>query len=651
MRTFRSGWQTQQKFAAQRASLRPDPPAVAVPVPALETPVVPTTAKLDAALQRLEIPQAFRNIGRAHNPSVTVHRGELRVVVRVVDQDRNTSNVFGVIQDGVMMRPHVSSDLATHERHPTPLRQGYEDCRPFEWNERLWAVATTYDTMAGGGAGRIVVLELSDVGDVINVHPQAGRRVEKNWMPVDQDGRLRFVYSVDAGIVVDFNAVSVPDVSVPQFRGGSQLVCFGDHWLAVVHEVQGEQPRVYQHRFVLFDRNLRVVQRSKPFHFQHVGVEFCAGLAAWRGGFVASFGVNDCEAWLATVTDESVCRMLGVVRQGMTIVVPKNWVLVCHSPHERCGIGEYGRQLDVSLSKMAAVFSFKLTDQEIAAQGVTSNETVLVHYEPMLIPEGFVEKLRHLRARGAKVVFCCHWYARDTLSAYSGLVDAFVVHRSCSEPSAPRTVEIPLGCPTYQPSESREALRERLGFQSNDTVITTVGFLVRWKQIPQTLDALLSQTSNHRIVFQVQTPWHFSNQESKGEDESVRAILARYPNARVKFSTEFLPEKELLDRVHASDLGFVFHGQNTNSVSAATKQFVSARTPLVITESSHGTDLRGGVVRVPGFDAAIFAREVLRVAEDPARLDGLRRAMMDEYARINMDAVAGKYLELFRSLR
>jgi glycosyltransferase involved in cell wall biosynthesis len=277
---------------------------------------------------------------------------------------------------------------------------------------------------------------------------------------------------------------------------------------------------------------------------------------------------------------------------------------------------------------------------------VEPNAILLVHYEQQLVPVGFVETLRTLRARGVRVVFCCHWYLYNVLGAYRDLVDAFVVHR----PYGNQTIEIPLGCPIYEPETGRLDLRARLGFQPDDIVVTTLGFLSQWKKIPATLEAILSKAKNSRLVFQIQTPRHFSNQESEHEEVAIRAVMAKYPQVQTRLSTDFLPEKDLLDRVYASDLGFVFHGQNTDSVSAANKQFVSARCPLVITESTHGADLKGGVVRVPGFDVAVFAAEVLRIAQNADLRDRLRGDMADEYARINMDVVAEKYMELLGGL-
>ena len=88
--------------------------------------------------------------------------------------------------------------------------------------------------------------------------------------------------------------------------------------------------------------------------------------------------------------------------------------------------------------------------------------------------------------------------------------------------------------------------------------------------------------------------------------------------------------------------------QNTGSVSAATKQFVSGRTPLVITGSSHASDLQGGVVRVEGFDPADLAEAALSLARDERRRAALREEAEREYARLNMNEVARRLAELLQ---
>jgi glycosyltransferase involved in cell wall biosynthesis len=329
-------------------------------------------------------------------------------------------------------------------------------------------------------------------------------------------------------------------------------------------------------------------------------------------------------------------------------------VVVCHSPHARCGIREYGRQLDEALSKSVKIVASTFERPTEIVDSAEQGSIVLVHYEPTFAGHGFVETLRAIKAKKARVALCCHLFSPQVIAwADHGLVDALVTHRDYGRSArGPHIVQIPLACPVYTPSIGRAELRARFGFASDAIVLTTLGFLAQWKRLPDLLKSLLSAAaSDQNFIFQIQTPWPFANREmAAAEEVRVRDVLSRHAGDRVRFSTEFIPERDLLDRVHASDLGFVFHGQHTLSVSAATKQFVSARCPLVITDSTHSSDVNGGIVRVSGFDPSRFASEVIHVARDAAMRERLGIEMAGEYARLNMDTVAAQYLELFRSI-
>ena len=94
----------------------------------------------------------------------------------------------------------------------------------------------------------------------------------------------------------------------------------------------------------------------------------------------------------------------------------------------------------------------------------------------------------------------------------------------------------------------------------------------------------------------------------------------------------------------------MYHGVDSGSVSGATKQFVSARTPVVITSSTHASDLKKGIVRVVGRDANSFCREVARVIDDVALRERLRVEQEENYAELNWEATADKFVDALSKL-
>ena len=326
-------------------------------------------------------------------------------------------------------------------------------------------------------------------------------------------------------------------------------------------------------------------------------------------------------------------------------------VTVCHSHQQRCGVKEYGLALDRSL--VAAGVDLKTCSYDDLGDGVGAAQPgsiLLVHYEPSLVTAWFLSQyLKAARDKGCKTVLCCHWYEHDYLREYCGLVDRFVLHRTYPLRHT-ESVVIPLGCPVYEPPADREALRQRLGLQPGTTIMATIGFLSRWKQLPEIAAAMLNAMLPHPslwLVMHTPRPYY-----PEGQDEArLRHLFTTHPaGTRVRFSTDFVPDHETLDIAYAADVGFLYHPIHTGSVSAATKQFVSARRPLVVTGSAHAWDLKGGIERVDGFDAWTFAQRTVELALDRDKQARLRGEMQREYDRMNMHTVAKQYVDLFRSL-
>ena len=328
-------------------------------------------------------------------------------------------------------------------------------------------------------------------------------------------------------------------------------------------------------------------------------------------------------------------------------------VWVTHSTRgERCGIAQYGEQLDRSLRKLGVEILLRSYDSLPLRKEVAEGDVLLFHFEPSLVTnqDAFVQCMRDARALGAKVALCCHWYRHDDTTRYDSLVNRYVLHRTYPDAGS-QSVVIPLGAPLYElPPEERSALRARLGLPADKIVLTTVGFLSEWKRMPDVVERLADVLPSEMVI-RVQSPPQFSavGKAHYQQDVAMRRAAEKWPG-RVILSLDFLPERDLTDLVHASDLGFLYHPIDTGSVSAATKQFVSGRTPVVVTGSTHAVDVVRGVRRVGSFEVDVFAKEVVRIAADAGLLEKLRKGIALEYERINMDVVAKKYVEEFQKL-
>lgn len=323
-------------------------------------------------------------------------------------------------------------------------------------------------------------------------------------------------------------------------------------------------------------------------------------------------------------------------------------LIVYTSSHEQCGVREYARELDDQLRELGVNLLETPLNNLTMLREAAPGQVFLLHVEPSLLGPDFDNALSSALQRGAYVAVCFH-YLDDTLySRVKNRAHAMVRHRDYGLHD-PRLHEVPLGCPVYEPPSGteRQVLRQRFGLPKSAIVVTTVGFLAPWKQIPETALQLLGRLPANAHL-QLICPSHFSG-ESGAEAHKLSAIVDMHPT-RTIWTSSFIPARELLDRVAASDLGFVYHPVNTGSCSAATKPFVSARCPVVVTSSNHASDIREGAIRTSELDIAGFAETVASVTRNPHSLQHFRAGMQRDYERLNMRRVAEQYLNVFRNI-
>jgi tetratricopeptide (TPR) repeat protein len=201
----------------------------------------------------------------------------------------------------------------------------FECARLFAWRDALWCCATVRELTPKGWCQQVLArIDESQQGSCRLANwrvlvPEGPTRHEKNWMPQIAGEGLQFIYQCDPTRVLDDAARSVaettPAIAAEEFRGSSQAIEFDGGRLALVHEVLGgalDKQRIYHHRFVWFDESGVLSGVSRPFFFRKKGVEFAAGLGWHLDGkrLLISYGVDDGEAWIATVDADDVRSVL-----------------------------------------------------------------------------------------------------------------------------------------------------------------------------------------------------------------------------------------------------------------------------------------------------------------------------------------------------
>ncbi len=208
--------------------------------------------------------------------------------------------------------------------------QGLDDCRIFCDGAHSWFTCTASDTNPTGNF-QIALCKLGEEKNNQPIHvekltPLLGpdpNRCEKNWLPFFKDDLLHLIYSYDPFMIVKPDPETGACTSVleysPQhdfsrFRGSAAPIPFDQGFLILVHEVAllPDYSRVYLHRFVLLDKTFIITRVSRPFIFDHQGVEYCCSMTLDHSGknLILPIGLEDREARLCIVDTETVRSLL-----------------------------------------------------------------------------------------------------------------------------------------------------------------------------------------------------------------------------------------------------------------------------------------------------------------------------------------------------
>jgi hypothetical protein len=228
-------------------------------------------------------------------------------------------------------------DTSLLDREPLWEFIGLEDARLVRWAGDLYMSGVRRDTTTHG-EGRMELSKIENNREVSRVRiPAPGANntyCEKNWMPV-LDQPFHWVKWTDPTEIVKYdfatNTTTTEHLSpskaianLPDHRGSSQAVPYGNYYIAVTHEVDltppivGQKNATYQHRFVVWDRLWNIVTITDAFTFMNADIEFCCGLAEYQGNFLISFGFQDNCAFILKVPTAVIEQFLGISQQDAT---------------------------------------------------------------------------------------------------------------------------------------------------------------------------------------------------------------------------------------------------------------------------------------------------------------------------------------------
>lgn len=289
------------------------------------------------------------NIRSANYDLATYKSRELDKIVR-------TKNMLYELKSSTKMNDNLINNALVLNIHGTYLNddsaivQGIEDLRLFEWQNALYGIGNVCDYAETVNRPQVMLFRfpclstLSSSSSLVENDDEwkipFGTKIEKNWSPVigfprETESILYIVYSVLPDLILlGFDTASGTIKTVDKYetiakkkpnniswpRGSGCYFRFTfdgvDGFLGIIHEVQWRsEKRQYIHRFVWFDNNVSRIVLSERFfiHEKQTPIEYVLG---WTSDIMnsdaihISYGVEDEQAWVASVSKEMVCEFL-----------------------------------------------------------------------------------------------------------------------------------------------------------------------------------------------------------------------------------------------------------------------------------------------------------------------------------------------------
>ena len=210
---------------------------------------------------------------------------------------------------------------------------GLEDARLVKWDDKLYLSGVRRD-VKDNGEGRIELSEIDvsdkSVSEVSRLRiPAPGDNTsycEKNWMPVI-DLPYTYVKWTNPTEVVKVdtinktcNTIFISDNKISfetgDLRGGSQVIPYGEFYIALVHEVRlwknrlSQKDATYYHRFIIWDKQWNIVRVSDLFSFMTGEIEFACGMTFYKGDLLITFGFQDNASYLLKIPHDIIDTIL-----------------------------------------------------------------------------------------------------------------------------------------------------------------------------------------------------------------------------------------------------------------------------------------------------------------------------------------------------
>ncbi len=224
-----------------------------------------------------------------------------------------------------------------------------------------------------------------------------------------------------------------------------------------------------------------------------------------------------------------------------------------------------------------------------------------------------------------------------------------LINRFGADPS--RIEIIPHGAPARSKPDTEAAKRD-LGLAGR-RVLMTFGLLGRGKGLETMIRAIPAIAASHPLVLYVVLGATHPNviaAEGEAYREGLVALAEKLGAAgNVRFIDKFLSQSELIDHLSAAEI-YVTPYLNAAQITSGTLAYAySLGKPIVSTPYTHAVELlSGGRGTLCEFnDSGAFARSIVRLLNNPAAMDAMGAAALEDARGMHWPVVGRRYLDAF----
>jgi glycosyltransferase involved in cell wall biosynthesis len=289
-------------------------------------------------------PQA--EIWEPFNPSLRIHDGRYELNLRYANyytqeassymyrgtHDRViTRNCLVTLDNSTWNKPKHIEEITLYQYADSERRDsaviGVEDCRFIQGSTGTEFLCTSI-SFSSTGINKMFRLYREVTWKLTELPLPPGvpeRDPQKNWLGFYQGGMPLYIYSwspykvcrLDGSVYIDKMPKS--RYRLYNYRGSANPVPWAstanprELYLCVIHKVTSSSSgRRYYHRFITLDWDLLPSRVSRFVRMTKERIEYWSGLCPSLdgGSYWICYGIKDCEAWIATMTQKQIDNLL-----------------------------------------------------------------------------------------------------------------------------------------------------------------------------------------------------------------------------------------------------------------------------------------------------------------------------------------------------